>query len=70
MPSSVSERVQRRRAALRASGFRLIQIWVPDTRRPGFLEECQRQARVVASADRVDRDLDAFLDAALIDLDP
>jgi hypothetical protein len=70
MPSPVSERVRKRRAALRASGLRPIQIWVPDTKRPGFLDECRRQARVVASADRADRDLDAFLDAALIDLDP
>lgn len=70
MPSPVSERVRKRRAALRASGLRPIQIWVPDTKRPGFLDECRRQARVVASVDRADRDLDAFLDAALIDLDP
>lgn len=70
MPSPVSERVQKRRDALRAAGLRPIQIWVPDTRRPGFAEECRRQARMVAAADMADRDLDAFMDAALIDLDP
>lgn len=64
------QRVQKRRDALRAAGLRPIQIWVPDTRHPGFAEECRRQARVVAAADAVDRDLDAFLDAALLDLDP
>lgn len=29
---------------LRAKGLRPIQIWVPDTRRPGFAEECERQS--------------------------
>lgn len=69
MPVPVTERVQKRRDALRAAGLRPIQIWVPDTRRPGFAEECRRQSRVVASADAADHDLDAFMDAALIDLD-
>ncbi|BCB20604.1 antitoxin MazE family protein [Bosea sp. ANAM02] len=69
MASSIARRVQKRRDALRAAGLRPVQIWVPDTRRPGFSEECRRQARLVAVSDRADRDLDAFLDAALDDLD-
>lgn len=69
MPTPVSERVQKRRDALRASGLRPVQIWVPDTRRPGFAEECRRQSLVVAAADAADTDLDAFMDAALADLD-
>jgi len=69
MPTPVSERVQKRRAALRAAGLRPIQIWVPDTRRPGFAEECRRQAQAVAQADMSDRDMLDFLDAALMDLD-
>lgn len=44
MRSSTSERVQRHRDALRASGLRPVQIWVPDTRRAGFAEECRRQS--------------------------
>ena len=68
MPQSVGERVRRRRDHLRAAGLRPVQIWVPDTRRPGFAEECRRQSRVVAEADAEDRDLDAFMDAALADL--
>ena len=58
---TVAQRVQRRRNKLRAAGLRPIQIWVPDTRAPGFAEECERQCRVVAEA--VDRDLDTWLDA-------
>ena len=70
MPASVVQRVQKRRDALRAAGLRPIQIWVPDTRHPGFAEECRRQSRVVALADAADPDLQAFVDAALIDLNP
>lgn len=69
MPSSTARRVQKRRDALRAAGLRPVQIWVPDTRRAGFNEECRRQARLVAVSDSDDRELDTFLDAALEDLD-
>lgn len=69
MPTPVAQRVQKRRDALRAAGLRPVQIWVPDTRRPGFADECRRQSRAVAAADAADRDLDAFMDAALADLD-
>ncbi len=44
MSTSTSLRVQKHRAALRASGLRPVQIWVPDTRRAGFAEECRRQS--------------------------
>lgn len=69
MPNSVSERVQKRREALRAAGLRPVQIWVPDTRRPGFAAECQRQTTLIAAADRADSDLTEFMDAAMKDLD-
>lgn len=68
MPAPVSQRVQKRRDALRAAGLRPIQIWVPDTRRPGFAEECRRQSQVVALADAADHGLNGFIDAALVDL--
>jgi transposase len=55
-----AHRVQRRRDKLRALGMRPIQIWVPDTRAPGFAEEAARQARLVAAATSED-DLE-FLD--------
>jgi hypothetical protein len=32
------ERVRKHRESLRARGLRPIQIWVPDTRKPGFRE--------------------------------
>lgn len=47
MRTSTSERVQKHRAALRASGLRPVQIWVPDTRRACFAEECRRQSQLL-----------------------
>ena len=44
MRTSISTRVQKHRAALREAGLRPVQIWVPDTRRAGFAEECRRQS--------------------------
>ncbi|MGY9040083.1 MAG: antitoxin MazE family protein, partial [Rhodobacterales bacterium] len=69
MPTPVSERVQKRRDTLRAAGLRPVQIWVPDTRRPGFAAECRRQSALVAQADQLNTDLSKFMDAALTDLD-
>lgn len=47
MSTNTSERVQKHRKALRDAGMRPIQIWVPDTRRAGFAEECRRQSRLL-----------------------
>ena len=44
MSANLVERVKRYRDGLRAAGLRPVQIWVPDTRRPGFAEECRRQS--------------------------
>ena len=63
-PPSISDRAPDH-DALRAAGLRAIQIWVPDTARPGFIQECRRQSAIVAAADRADRDLSDFMDLAL-----
>ena len=31
------------RARMRKAGLRLVQMWLPDTRAPGFRAECERQ---------------------------
>ena len=69
MVTPVAQRVRKRREALRAAGLRPMQIWVPDTSRPGFADACRRQSLLVAEADATGRELSAFLDAALTDLD-
>lgn len=63
MRTSTSERVQKHRAALRASGLRPVQIWVPDTRRAGFAEECRRQS-LLLQGDAHERDTADWLEAA------
>lgn len=48
MPGSdVRRRMAEHRAELRRRGLRPIQLWVPDTRAPGFAEEARRQSRLV-----------------------
>lgn len=69
MTANVNSRVQKHREALRTAGLRPIQIWVPDTRRPNFAEECRRQSRLAAASDASDADLQRFMDEALADLD-
>jgi hypothetical protein len=65
----VNARVQKHRNALRMAGLRPVQIWVPDTRRPDFAEECRRQCRLVAQADSADAAMQKFMDEALADVD-
>lgn len=69
MVTSVAARVQKRRDALRMAGLRPIQIWVPDTRRPGFAAECQRQSKLASQADRADVEMMDFMDEALSGVD-
>jgi hypothetical protein len=65
----VNVRVQKHRDTLRMAGLRPVQIWVPDTRRPDFAEECHRQCRLAAQADMADTDMQRFMDDALLGLD-
>jgi len=65
----VNTRVQKHRDALRAAGLRPAQIWVPDTRRPGFAQECRRQSHLAAQADALDVGLQRLMNEALADLD-
>jgi hypothetical protein len=56
MPASQpGKRVAASRAELRRLGLRPTEIWVPDTRAPGFAEEARRQSRLV-DADRAEFD--------------
>lgn len=58
MVNSSRPRVQRHRDALRQRGFRPIQIWVPDTRTPEFVEEARRQSLAVNAVDEQDGIMD------------
>jgi len=63
MSTTTSARVQKHRAGLRKSGLRPVQIWVADTRRPGFAEECRRQSQLV-QGDAHERETADWLEAA------
>ena len=65
----VNTRVQKHRDALRMAGLRPVQIWVPDTRKPNFAEECRRQSLLAAQSDMADPDLQALMDDVLTDMD-
>lgn len=64
MATATSERVQKHRAALREAGLRPVQIWVPDTRRAGFAQECRRQSLLLAQGDAQEHDTTDWLAAA------
>lgn len=55
--------VQRYRDRMRRAGFRLVQLWVPDTRVHGFAEECRRQSRVAARNKRAENDVMTWIEA-------
>lgn len=69
MPTLVNERVQKHRNALRMAGLRPVQIWVPDTRKAGFAEECKRQSQLIAKAESTNQDVATMLDQALEDIE-
>jgi hypothetical protein len=53
--SSSTTRTAHYRANLRRRGLRPVQIWVPDTRAPGFAAEARRQCAQVNQTDRAER---------------
>lgn len=55
-------KVKAHRAKLRAQGLRPIQIWVPDTRAPGFIEEARRQC-LLANASPHAKEHQDFVDS-------
>jgi hypothetical protein len=65
MTKSNVERVREAREKLRAAGLRPVQIWIPDTKAPGFAAEAARQARLLAEweASPTGREEMAFWDA-------
>ena len=69
MSTPAAVRVARARERKRRSGLRLVQLWVPDTRQPGFAEACRQQSARVAQADARDAELARWMDEALAQVD-
>ena len=59
---SISDRVEKHRAALRAAGLRPIQIWVPDVRSRSFASKAHQQSSAVAKSHHAQEDQE-FIDA-------
>jgi len=47
---SSKDRVRRHREAMRAKGYRTVTLWLPDSRRPGFAEECRKQSQRISKS--------------------
>lgn len=60
-PKPPPERMADYRARMRAAGLRPLQIWVPDSRAPGFAGKCRRQARAVAVSDPAGEEIMRFV---------
>lgn len=67
--TAITLRVQKYRQGMREAGFRPVQIWVPDTRRPDFAAECERQSLLIAQAERNRSDLDDWMEEAASNID-
>lgn len=57
------QKMQRYRERLRRDGLRPVQVWVPDTSKPGFAEEARRQSLLVSRSADEKEALD-FIEAA------
>ena len=64
-----NQHVKKYRDTLRMAGLRPVQLWVPDTSRPGFEEECLRQSQLVAASEQTDSATHQLLHNALADTD-
>jgi hypothetical protein len=65
--SNVRSRVAAHRAQLQA--LRPVQIWVPDTRAPGFAEEARRQSALVDADDEFNEVMGFIEHASVFDED-
>jgi len=46
-----------------------VQIWVPETRRPDFAQECRRQSLLVAQADSADTAMQQLMDESAAEVE-
>jgi len=59
---SSREKVRAHRKRMRAKGFRLVQMWLPDTRSPEFAKQARREALAIANSPTEEQD-QAFIDS-------
>jgi len=64
--SRASEKMRTYRAKLRRQGLRPVQLWVPDTKAPGFADAIRRQSLLISRSAGEERDI-AFIEGLLAD---
>jgi hypothetical protein len=57
------DKFRRYRATQRDRGMKLVRLWVPDPKAPGFRQQARRQARLLRGAPE-ERDALDFIEAA------
>lgn len=65
---TAGKHMQDDRRKLRERGLRPVQVWIPDTRVPGFAEEARRQSRRVSESEAERREI-AFVEGLLAESD-
>jgi len=63
-PHRTADKMRIHRAKLRRQGLRPVQLWVPDTRAPGFAEAIRLQSLIVSRSPGEERDI-AFVEGLL-----
>ncbi|MBF0152952.1 MAG: antitoxin MazE family protein [Magnetococcales bacterium] len=58
-------KIQRNHPIRHSKGMRLLRIWVPDTRQPGFEKEAKRQADLLGGRPE-EKEALAFIEAAFV----
>ncbi len=61
---SASARMSIYRQRMRAAGLRPVQLWVPDTSNPAFIEECRRQSAALRAHDQAGDEIMEWIEAA------
>ena len=69
MTISINDRVKKYRSNMRALGLKSVQIWVPDTKKIGFSEECLKQSRLIAQIEHNDQALNSSIEDAWLDIE-
>lgn len=64
--NTATEKMSRYRAKLRRQGLRPLQLWVPDTSAPGFVDAARQQSLLVSRSNAEGNEMD-FIDALQAD---
>ena len=64
-PTPPAKRMADYRARMREQGLRPVQIWMPNTQDPAFIEKCRRQSMAAALSDPAGDELMDFIEKVM-----